>query len=157
MLCRSGTNSKSTFVKSTYCIYKCKKIKRIAIFTQVITLLFILALILRSSTDGPRAGCGPWSLRIFFSLFYLSTPMQRSIRLWSRTLDRCTKMGLPECVVSTLSRPPQKTTQDGTETKDTPSPRKEINISDQAGNGTRAEATCCKAGPVSITTRRRTV
>ena len=39
--------------------------------------------------------------------------------LWTRTLDRYTRAGLPECVVSTMSGPPPKTTQDGTKTKDT--------------------------------------
>ena len=35
--------------------------------------------------------------------------------LWTRTLDRYTRAGLPECVVSTMPGPPPKTTQ----TKDT--------------------------------------
>ena len=39
--------------------------------------------------------------------------------LWTRTLDRYTRAGLPECVVSTMSGPPPKTTQDRTLTKDT--------------------------------------
>ena len=32
--------------------------------------------------------------------------------LWTRTLDRYTRSGLPECVVSTMSGPPPKTAQD---------------------------------------------
>ena len=39
--------------------------------------------------------------------------------LWTRTLDRYTRTGLPECVVSKMSGPPPKTAQDGTQTKDT--------------------------------------
>ena len=39
--------------------------------------------------------------------------------LWIRTLDRYIRAGLPECVVSTISGPPPKTTQDRTQTKDT--------------------------------------
>ena len=31
--------------------------------------------------------------------------------LWTRTLDRYTRVGLPECVVSTMTGPPPKTTQ----------------------------------------------
>ena len=38
--------------------------------------------------------------------------------LWTRTLDRYTRAGLPECVVSTMSRPPPETSQDRTQTKD---------------------------------------
>ena len=37
---------------------------------------------------------------------------------WTRTLDRYTRAGLSECVVSTMSGPPPKTTQDRTQTKD---------------------------------------
>ena len=39
--------------------------------------------------------------------------------LWTETLDRYTRQGLPECVVSTMSGPPPKTTQDRAQTKDT--------------------------------------
>ena len=39
--------------------------------------------------------------------------------LWTRTVDRYTRASLPECVVSTMSGPPPKTTQDRTQTKDT--------------------------------------
>ena len=35
----------------------------------------------------------------------------------NRTLDRYTRAGLPECAVSTMSGPPQETTQDGYELK----------------------------------------
>ena len=46
------------------------------------------------------------------------------------------KAGLPESVVSTMSEPPLDNS--GQNTKDTPSPRIEIKISDPAGNRTRA-------------------
>ena len=39
--------------------------------------------------------------------------------LWTRTLDRYTRAGLPECEVSTMSGTPSKATQDRTQTKDT--------------------------------------
>ena len=39
--------------------------------------------------------------------------------LWARTLDRYTRAGLPERVVSIMSGSPPKTTQDRTQTKDT--------------------------------------
>ena len=39
--------------------------------------------------------------------------------LWTRTLDRYARAGLPECVVCTTSGPPPKTTQDRTQTMDT--------------------------------------
>ena len=38
-----------------------------------------------------------------------------SHRLWCKTLDQYTRAGLSECVVSTMSGPPQKTTQDRTQ------------------------------------------
>ena len=38
---------------------------------------------------------------------------------WTRTLDRYTRAGLPECVVSTMTGPPPKTAQVRTQTKDT--------------------------------------
>ena len=53
--------------------------------------------------------------------------------LWTRTLDRYTRAGLLECVVSTMLGPLPETTQDR-KTKDTPSPRIKIKISDLAGN-----------------------
>ena len=39
--------------------------------------------------------------------------------LWTRTLDRYIRAGLPECVVSTISGPPPGIAQDRTQTKDT--------------------------------------
>ena len=39
--------------------------------------------------------------------------------LWTGTLDRYTRAGLPECVVSTMSGPPPETAHDRTQTKDT--------------------------------------
>ena len=57
--------------------------------------------------------------------------------LWTRTLDRYTRMGLPECVVSTISGPPPETAQDRTQRTHTHS-RLGIKIPDPAGNRTRA-------------------
>ena len=70
---------------------------------------------------------------IFFFFAYLPSPnlgltppgtykpnaRRGSNSLWTRTLDRYTRAGPPECVVSTMSGPPPKTTQDRTQTKDT--------------------------------------
>ena len=39
--------------------------------------------------------------------------------VWTRTLDRYTRAGLPERVVSTMAGPPPETTQGRTQTKDT--------------------------------------
>ena len=58
--------------------------------------------------------------------------------IWTRTLDRYTRAGLPECVVSTVSGPPPETAQDRTQTKDTPNLRIGIKIPDPAGNRNRA-------------------
>ena len=58
--------------------------------------------------------------------------------LWTRTLDRHTRAGLPECVVSTMSGTPPNTTQYRIQTKDTPNSRTEIKIPDPVGNRTRA-------------------
>ena len=58
--------------------------------------------------------------------------------LWTRTLGRYTRAGLPECVVSTMSAPPPKATHERTHKGHTPNPRTEINIPDPAGNRTRA-------------------
>ena len=60
-----------------------------------------------------------------------------SNRLWIRTLDRYTRVGLPECVVSTMSGPPPETAQDRIQDKGhTPNPRIGIKIPDPAGNRT---------------------
>ena len=48
-----------------------------------------------------------------------------------------TRAGLPECVVSTMSGPPQETVHDRTQ-RHTPNPRIEIKIPYPAGNRTRA-------------------
>ena len=45
----------------------------------------------------------------------------RSNRLWTRTLDRYTRAGLPECVVSRMSGPLPKKTQDRTQSTHTQS------------------------------------
>ena len=58
--------------------------------------------------------------------------------LWTRTLDRYTRAGLPECVISTMSGPPPKTKQDRTQRTHSPNPGTEIKIPDHAGNRTRA-------------------
>ena len=39
--------------------------------------------------------------------------------LWTGTLDRYTRAGIPECVVNTMSGSPPETAQDRTQTKDT--------------------------------------
>ena len=54
--------------------------------------------------------------------------------LWNRSLERYTS----ECVVSTMSGPPPKTTQDRTKYTHTPNTRTEIKIADPAANRTRA-------------------
>ena len=57
--------------------------------------------------------------------------------IWTRTLDRYTRTGLPECAVSTVSGPPSETAQDRTQDKGhTPNPRTEIKIPHPAGNRT---------------------
>ena len=40
-------------------------------------------------------------------------------RLWTRTVERYTRTGLHECVVSTMSGSPSETTQDRAQTMDT--------------------------------------
>ena len=57
--------------------------------------------------------------------------------LWTRTLDRYTRGGLPECVVSKMSGPPPETTQDRTQ-RPHANPRTEITIPHPTGNRTRA-------------------
>ena len=47
-----------------------------------------------------------------------SNACRGSNSVWTRTLDRYTRAGLPNCVFSTMSGPPPKTTQDRTQTKD---------------------------------------
>ena len=47
-----------------------------------------------------------------------SDACRESNNLWTRTLDRYTRAGLPECLVSTISGPPPKRTQDRIQTKD---------------------------------------
>ena len=56
--------------------------------------------------------------------------------LWTRTLDRYTRTGLPECVVSTMSGPPPETTQDRKQRTHTQSQDSNEN-SWTAGNRTR--------------------
>ena len=55
--------------------------------------------------------------------------------LWTATLDRYKRAGLPECAVSTMSGPPPETTQDITQTKDThPIPGQKLKFLTQLGN-----------------------
>ena len=58
--------------------------------------------------------------------------------LWTRTLDRYIRAGLPECVVSTMSGLPPKTARQITDKGKTPNPRIGKKIPDPAGNRTRA-------------------
>ena len=58
-------------------------------------------------------------------------------RLWIRTLDRYTNVGLPESVVSRISGPPPDNTGQNTDEGFTPSPRIEIKILHSAENRTR--------------------
>ena len=108
-------------------------------------------------------------LRIFFK--YLSSPnlgltapgtynpyahgsdaCRGSNCLWTRTLYRYTRAGLPECVVSTMSGPPPKTAQYRTPTKDTPNPRIGNKIPDPPGIEPGSPG--WKAGTVTTTPRR---
>ena len=74
--------------------------------------------------------------------------------LWTRTLDRYTRASLPECVVSTMSEPPPKTTQDRTQTKDThPIPGHKLKF--QTPPGIEPEPPSWKAGTLQTTPRRR--
>ena len=70
--------------------------------------------------------------------------------LWTRTLDRYTRAGLPEYVVSTMLGPSPKTTQD---TNKGYTPRTEIKIPDPSRNRTRPPG--WKAGSSPTTPRRR--
>ena len=74
--------------------------------------------------------------------------------LWTRTLDRYTRAGLPECVVSTMSGPPPKTSQDRTQTKGThPIPGYELKF--LIPPGIEPGPPGWKAGTVPTTPRRR--
>ena len=66
-----------------------------------------------------------------------SDACSRSNNLWTRTLDRYPRAGLPECVVSTISGPPPKPIQHRTQRTHTQS-QTEIKIPDPAGNRTWA-------------------
>ena len=56
--------------------------------------------------------------------------------LWIRTLDRYTRAGLPECVVSSVLGPPQETAQGRTQNIQ-PNPRIETKFPYTTGNRTR--------------------
>ena len=45
-------------------------------------------------------------------------PMNQMPIAWTRTLDKYTRAGLPECVVRAMSGPPPEITQDRTQIKD---------------------------------------
>ena len=82
-----------------------------------------------------------------------SDAFRRNNCLWTRTLDRYTRAGLPECVVSTLSWPPPETTQDRTQTKDMhPNPGQKLKF--LTSSGTEYEPPGWKAGTLPTTTNR---
>ena len=68
---------------------------------------------------------------------YNPNACRRSNSLWTKTLDRYTGAGLPECVVSTISGPSPEITQHRTQRTHTQS-QEEIKIPEPAGNRTRA-------------------
>ena len=73
---------------------------------------------------------------------------------WTRTLDRYTRAGLSECVVSTMSGPPPKTAQDRTQTKDThPIPGQKLKF--LTPPGIEPGSPGWKAGTLPTTPRRR--
>ena len=79
-----------------------------------------------------------------------------SNKLWTRTLRRYTRAGLPECVVSTMSGPPLETTQDRTQIKDThPVPEQKLKFLIPPGIEPRPQGR--KAGTLSTIPRRRTI
>ena len=67
----------------------------------------------------PSLNLGHTPQRLTIQMPVGQMPVGGATVFWSRTLDRYTRAGLPECVVSTMSGPPPKTTQDRTQTKDT--------------------------------------
>ena len=75
-------------------------------------LLFLLRLFVL-----PNLGLTPYGT--YNSNAHGSDACRGSNSLWTRTLDRYTRAGLPECVVSTMSGPPPETTHERTQTKDT--------------------------------------
>ena len=76
--------------------------------------------------------------------------------IWTRTLDRYTRAGLPECVVSTMSGPPAKTTQDRTQTKDThPIPGQKLKC--MTPPGIESGPPGWKAGTLPTTPRQRII
>ena len=85
----------------------------------------------------PNLGLRPTPHGIYKPNARRSDACRGSNSLWTRTLDRYTKAGLPECVVSTMSGPPPETAQERTQDKGhTPNHRIGIKIPDPAGNGT---------------------
>ena len=76
--------------------------------------------------------------------------------LWTRTLDRYTRAGLPESVVSAMSGPPPKTTQDRIRTKNThPIPRQKLKF--LTPPGIEPGPPGWKAGTLPTTPRRRMI
>ena len=82
---------------------------------------------------------------------------RESNRLWTRTRDRYTRAGFPECVVSTMSGSLPETTQDRTQNTHTPYPRIEIKISDPTGNRTRVAGLKGRDSTAHVTATRRTL
>ena len=75
-----------------------------------------------------------YQCRIYSPNALRSDVCRGATELWIRTLDTNTMVGLPECVVSTMSGPLPETTQN----RHTPGTRIEIKISNPAGNRTQA-------------------
>ena len=89
---------------------------------------FFLSLFVSSSSciyPPPIQDLHPSGLRIQMPVGQM--PVGGSSCLWTRTLDRYTRAGLPECVVGTMSVPLPEAAQDRTQTKDThPIPGQEL-------------------------------
>ena len=91
--------------------------------TLLLLLLLLLLLFSSSSSSSSSSHIYPPQSRTCTPRTYKpnargSDACRGSNSLWTRTLDIYTRAGLPECVVSTMSEPPPKTTQDRTQTKD---------------------------------------
>ena len=82
------------------------------IFIIVIVFFFIIVIVFFFFLPSPNLGLTPPGLTT-------QIPMGRgSNSLWTRTLERYTRAGLPECVVSTMSGPLPGTAHDKTQKKD---------------------------------------
>ena len=79
-----------------------------------------------------------------------------SSRLWTRTLDRYTRAGLPGCVISTMSGPPPETTQNRIQTNNThPVPGQKLKF--LTPPEIEPGPPGWKAGTLPTTSRRRTL